>query len=123
MLRQWNYRDQYHPNMTVAEEAHLSSHAGKFERMNKELQDLSLIRFLDHCFEMLRQVVMCHPDLSLTTFTWNDTTPKPMFDVRGSVHVCADWNNLLGSVKDRVVSEAEVESLINPLWSPSMPET
>ena len=66
---------------------------------------------------------MCHPDLSLTTFTWNDTTPKPMFDVRGSVHTCADWDDLLDSVKDRVVSEAEVEGLVNPLWSPSIPDS
>ena len=28
MLRQWNYKDYYHPNMTVQEEKHLGSHIG-----------------------------------------------------------------------------------------------
>ncbi len=28
MLRQWNYRDYYHPNITAGEAEHLQSHIG-----------------------------------------------------------------------------------------------
>ena len=39
MLRQWNYRDHYYPRMTVAEKAHLSSHAGELEALAGLLPD------------------------------------------------------------------------------------
>lgn len=29
MLRRWNYRDYYHPNVSGDEEEHMLSHAGK----------------------------------------------------------------------------------------------
>ncbi|MCJ1311319.1 hypothetical protein MMC25_004990 [Agyrium rufum] len=98
MVRQWNYRGHYHPNITVEEAAHLEMHA-------------------DHCFETLRQAVMCHADLSLTTFNWNETTPKPMFTVGGSIHTCVDWTDLQDSLADRLVSDDEVSSLVNPIWN------
>ncbi len=28
MLRKWNYKDYYHPNLTHEEEEHMLSHAG-----------------------------------------------------------------------------------------------
>lgn len=28
MLRQWNYRDYYHPNISAEQETHMASHAG-----------------------------------------------------------------------------------------------
>lgn len=58
---------------------------------------------------------MCHADLSLTTFKWNETKTKPMFDAWGSVHTCVDWEQLLASTKDRHVSEEEIGRLVNPL--------
>lgn len=58
---------------------------------------------------------MCHADLSLTTFTWNETKTKPMFDARRSVHTCVDWDQLLDSTRGRVVSEEEIGRLVNPL--------
>lgn len=58
---------------------------------------------------------MCHADLSLTTFKWNETKTKPMFDGSRSVHTCVDWGQLLASTKDRLVSEEEIGRLVNPL--------
>ena len=32
MLRQWNYREHYHPNLTEEEQPHWDIHAGKLSR-------------------------------------------------------------------------------------------
>ena len=31
MLREWTYRDYYHPNLTEVEAEHMNSHVGKFD--------------------------------------------------------------------------------------------
>lgn len=64
---------------------------------------------------MLRQAALCHADLSLTTFKWTATTPKPMFDARPSSHFCVDWEALIKTIKHRVVSTDEIKRLVNPL--------
>lgn len=100
MLRQWNYRDYYHPNLTEKERIHMASHA-------------------DHCFEMLRQAAICHSDLSLTTFRWDKAKAKPMFDASESVHECIDWEALVSSISYRHVEDDEIGRLINPLQQTS----
>ncbi|KAI0199449.1 hypothetical protein F4808DRAFT_432520 [Astrocystis sublimbata] len=35
MLRQWIYRDHYHPNLTESDQAHWESHIGMFKSWNK----------------------------------------------------------------------------------------
>ena len=96
MLRQLNYRDHYHPNLTV-----------------KELADWQV--HTDHCLELLRASAMCHVDTSsLTTFMW-DKSEKPMLNLERPAHRCVDWDGLILSIKHRGVSEEEVESMLNPL--------
>ena len=95
MLRQLNYRDYYHPNLTTSERAEWQVHA-------------------DHCIELLRASAMCHPDTSsLTTFVW-DTDDKPMLNVKRSLHQCVNWDELIASMKDRVVGSEEAGSMVNP---------
>ncbi|MCJ1261207.1 hypothetical protein MMC22_001071 [Lobaria immixta] len=72
MLRQLNYRDHYHPNLTTKEQRDWQVHA-------------------DHCIELLRASAMCHPDISsLTTFVW-DKSEKPMLSTERPLHRCVDW--------------------------------
>lgn len=96
MLREWNYRSYYHQNLSKAEEEHLAQHA-------------------DHCFEMLRQSAVCHADASLTTFQWHPERSRPMFNASESLHTCVDWGVLMKSMENRVVDEAEILRLQNPL--------
>lgn len=95
MLRQWSYREHYHPNMTAHDRQHLEVH-------------------IDHCIDWLRSAAMCHADTSaLATFKW-DKTDKPMLDTRRVPHRCVDWEEMLSSHKNRMVSHEEVASMTNP---------
>lgn len=57
---------------------------------------------------------MCHADTSaLAVFKW-DKNPKPMLNTKRVPHKSVDWDELLGSHQDRIVSHEEVISLVNP---------
>ena len=64
---------------------------------------------------MLRQAAVCHADVSLTTFVWDEKKAKPMFDARETRHTCVDWEALMESTAKRVVSDEEIGRLVNPL--------
>jgi len=97
MLRQWSYRDTYFPID------------------HKSMAYLKMERHIDHCLEMLRQVVMCRPDTSLTTFLWVNTQDKPILNIDPLEHDCVDWDVMVESLQDRVVSLEEINALKNPL--------
>lgn len=69
----------------------------------------------DHCLEMLRQVVMCRPDTSLTTFLWVKSQDKPILNIDPMEHTCVDWESIIASLQDRTVSFEEINALKNPL--------
>lgn len=113
MLRQWSYRDVYFASSDEMTMLKMSRHIG-------ENNPNSFLRYfpnfeLDHCLEMLRQVLMCRPDTSLTTFVWVNSQDKPILNIDPFERECVDWEVLIDSVKDRVVSLEEVEALKNPL--------
>jgi hypothetical protein len=58
---------------------------------------------------------MCRPDTSLTTFLWVNSQDKPILNIEPFERECVDWDGMIDSLKDRVVSLNEVEGLINPL--------
>lgn len=100
MLRQLNYRDYYHPNLTLKEVADWQVHA-------------------DHCIELLRASAMCHADIaSLTTFVW-DKSKRPMLSMERPLRQCVDWDELIASMKDRVVTREEAASMVNPFLDSS----
>ncbi|KAI1407128.1 hypothetical protein F5Y13DRAFT_175597 [Hypoxylon sp. FL1857] len=94
MLRQWNYREHYHPNVTEKDRPHWDIHA-------------------DHCLDVLRSAAKCHADTTLTTFGWLDQ-PKPMLNTRPIEHKCMDWDLLMDSIKHRIVPREELGRLVNP---------
>ncbi|KAK2011708.1 hypothetical protein LZ32DRAFT_517238, partial [Colletotrichum eremochloae] len=57
------------------------------DKHSKEKQ----LEHVDHCIDMIRQVLMCHGDLSVQTYTWIDDYrwPWPNFDID---HTCRKWD-------------------------------
>jgi hypothetical protein len=97
VLRQANYREHYHPNLT-----------------SEALRDLQV--HADHCVDLLRESIMCRGDTeSLTTFVWNEKWPKPLLSPQRPMHTCMDWDILVGSLERRVVGEDEMKRLKNPM--------
>ena len=65
----------------------------------------------DHCVDLLRQVVMCHGDISLHTYSWIDDYRWPWPSMQ-TQHQCKNWDNLMDWSKDHYV-----ESLQGPILS------
>ncbi|KAK0636392.1 hypothetical protein B0T17DRAFT_571227, partial [Bombardia bombarda] len=67
------------------------------------------LEHVDHCLDLLRQVVMCHGDVSLQTFGWRDDYrwPWPNFEVQ---HTCRKWEKIQEWSK-----ENSIPSLIGPI--------
>ncbi|KAF4633848.1 hypothetical protein G7Y89_g4255 [Cudoniella acicularis] len=97
ILRQANYRDYYHP-----------------EAAGQVLRDLQL--HADHCIELSRATAMCRPDLkSLTTFVWRTELENPLLSPDRPVRKCLDWDALMDSIHERVVSDEEIHAMNNPI--------
>jgi len=48
----------------------------------------------DHCIDLLRQVIMCHGDISLHTYEWIDDYRWPWPSMR-TEHQCRNWDKLM----------------------------
>ncbi|KAI0448079.1 hypothetical protein F4803DRAFT_558339 [Xylaria telfairii] len=94
-LRQWIYRDHYHPEVGPEETPHWLLHT-------------------DHCLDLIRQALMCRADTSLMTFRWAAGSREPMLKLESPEHVCVDWEDLMQKVESRRVSDTEMAVLINP---------
>ncbi|KAI0897595.1 hypothetical protein F4806DRAFT_407258 [Annulohypoxylon nitens] len=94
-LRQWIYRDHYHPEVDIEEIPHWLLH-------------------IDHCLDLIRQALMCRADTSLMTFRWEADRREPMLKLESPEHVCVDWKDLMGKVESRRVSDADMAMLTNP---------
>ncbi|CAG8953112.1 hypothetical protein HYFRA_00003309 [Hymenoscyphus fraxineus] len=70
---------------------------------------------IDHCIDWLRNAAMCHADTSaLAVFKW-DKGEHPMLNTHRVMHKCVDWDTMMGSHRDRLVSHDEVARMRNPL--------
>jgi hypothetical protein len=56
--------------------------------------------YLDHCLEILRQVIMCNGDTGLITFHWVEGNPVAYPDFN-TWHSCRDPEAILASAKAR----------------------
>ena len=78
------------------------------------LTSQSNISLTDHCIDWLRNAVMCHADISaLAVFKW-DQGPQPFLNTKRVPHMCVDWDRLILSHKERMVSHEEVAAMQNP---------
>ncbi|KAI0397658.1 hypothetical protein F5Y17DRAFT_414126 [Xylariaceae sp. FL0594] len=55
---------------------------------------------VDHCFDNIRQALMCHGDLALYTNRWIPGRAKP-FPEPPSQHICIDWNHMMNWASQR----------------------
>ncbi|KAI1118121.1 hypothetical protein F5Y14DRAFT_297904 [Nemania sp. NC0429] len=93
LLRMYSYREYY---------AHKLSH----------FADASKLRdHVDHCLEMLRQVIMCSTDLHIVTYDWVDHVdyPWPDFSV---ARQCRRWDNMMDWVRDRAAHSNQRQGLL-----------
>ena len=89
-VRQVLHPSYYYLNQTVAEREERITHAG-------------------HCLEALRQSVMCTPDLTPRSVSWEDDE-KGNIAVNPSVKLeCLDWSSLVGWMRGRMYN-------LNDLW-------
>lgn len=58
---------------------------------------------------------MCQPDVSsVVTFYWAKD-PKPVVNSTKTLHECVNWDLMIESTRNRVVSRKEMAALKNPL--------
>jgi hypothetical protein len=71
-IRKMYYSDYYHdPNPLADQQEHF-----------------------DHCIDLLRQVIMCHGDVSLHTYSWIDELRVPWPSMQ-TEHQCRNWDTLM----------------------------
>ncbi|KAI5306216.1 hypothetical protein KEM56_001806 [Ascosphaera pollenicola] len=63
-----------------------------------------VIEHIDHCIDVLRQVLTCHADTALITFYFDPTNPKPAEPNFNVMHECKDFNALRTWEKEREVN-------------------
>ena len=105
ILRHWAWREHYMPHLTAHEKAHQMVH-------------------VDHCLEALRNAAICRADTqALPVFKWDPTTPHPMLNTHRTMHRCVNWDAMMTSHEDRMVSREEVDLLRNPDYVEPLPNT
>nr|OQO25373.1 hypothetical protein B0A51_08114 [Rachicladosporium sp. CCFEE 5018] len=86
--------------------------AGMDLNNTREVYDRLLVKQEDHvyhCFDLIRQALMCHPDL---TVEWPRTEVdgrRFAFDGWGIQHQCVDWNSVLGFMSKHTVANTEFQ--------------
>ncbi|KAK0107044.1 hypothetical protein ONS95_003755 [Cadophora gregata] len=76
---------------------------------------------VDHCFDIIRQAIMCQGDMSMYYFYWPESEgrnkrPFPRH-VGHSEHVCVNWEKLQSEAHKRHFSLlGEKKMLVNPLF-------
>ncbi|KAI1381360.1 tat pathway signal sequence [Hypoxylon crocopeplum] len=76
---------------------------------------------VDHCIDVLRQVLMCQGDVSLLTYSWIDgyRRPWPNFEVD---HTCRDWNSIVEWARENNIPSLKGPILLHPVLGPAWPE-
>lgn len=81
-----------------------------------ETKEMLTITSLDHCLNDLVQNAQCRADTTPKFFEWETERIKP--EIVPNYHIartCVDLDYFKDSLKDRVVSHAEMRRLKNPL--------
>ncbi|KAI3322489.1 hypothetical protein HD806DRAFT_536328 [Xylariaceae sp. AK1471] len=103
MLRMFTYRDYY------------ADKAGVFA------DPFKLRTHMDHCIEMLRQVIMCSTDLHIITYDWVDHVdyPWPDFSINRQ---CRNWDDMMSWIHERrAMTSAPKGILVRPEGAATRP--
>lgn len=96
-IRKSYYSDYYHnPNPVAVQQEHF-----------------------DHCIDLLRQVIMCHGDISLHTFEWKDDYRWPWPSMR-TEHQCRNWDKLMAWSEDHNIPNLTGPILTHPVLGKSV---
>ena len=107
------YREYYLADETESELVHYELHVRKFSaRLTPAFFGSSLCQ--DHCLELLREVIICRGDTTLSTFEWvpGSEPPAPTVVAHGH-HQCVKWDSLMSWVRRRSVDAFEPGVLLN----------
>ena len=68
---------------------------------------------LDHCVDMLRQLVMCKADITVMTFSWKEGVPGPWpnFSLE---HECRNWESIDMWAKERAIPLEDLDIILKP---------
>ncbi|KAK1993874.1 hypothetical protein LX36DRAFT_585434, partial [Colletotrichum falcatum] len=79
------------------------------DKHSKEKQ----LEHVDHCIDMIRQVLMCHGDLSVQTYTWIDDYrwPWPNFQIE---HMCRKWDLVMDWAEHHYIPSLKGPILTHP---------
>ncbi|XWW97684.1 hypothetical protein V2A60_005670 [Cordyceps javanica] len=92
-LWQYTYPEVYRKDQTAAQ--------AEADRLHKE-----------HCFDYLRQSVMCLADIGIITYQWSDDDVVPV--ANSTTHQCANWGKLDQWTRQRSVDMMKPGWLIHP---------
>ncbi len=68
----------------------------------------------DHCFDYLRQVIMCNLDLTYETARVDIDGKRRVADGWGSVHQCKDWSAINGWMMENLRWEMSTKGWAEP---------
>ncbi|GKZ56178.1 hypothetical protein AnigIFM49718_001402 [Aspergillus niger] len=75
---------------------------------------------LEHCVDDIRQALMCNPDISASTFFWQDGIRRPQPDFT-LYKTCVNWEHFDAWATERQFSMFDQKSLINPVYGIAFP--
>ncbi|GLA33906.1 hypothetical protein AnigIFM63309_003929 [Aspergillus niger] len=75
---------------------------------------------LEHCVDDIRQALMCNPDISASTFFWEDGIRRPQPDFT-LYKTCVNWEHFDAWATERQFSMFDQKSLINPVYGIAFP--
>jgi len=75
----------------------------------------------DHCFDYLRQVVMCNLDLTYESARVDIDGKRRVADGWGTVHQCKDWSAINEWMLENWKLEVSTEGWVNPETRSSPP--
>ncbi len=76
--------------------------------------------YLTHCIDSIRQSLVCHADIALHTYTWEDfqLVPYPDFKVD---HECKNWDSIVNWTKKYAAPSLGGSVLKHPVYGKSCP--
>ncbi|CZS88194.1 hypothetical protein WAI453_000614 [Rhynchosporium graminicola] len=100
-IHQYMYQEHYWPD--------LDDNMREMNRLHNE-----------HCIDFLRQASMCHGDIGLLTFEWNERSRIPV--AKATTHQCVNWEKLNDWTKSRTVDMMKPGWLVHPKLGVAYPD-
>ncbi|KAF7860756.1 hypothetical protein EAF04_008274 [Stromatinia cepivora] len=65
---------------------------------------------IDHCIDMLRQKLMCDPDVGMITYVWAKDWKQPLPDFN-TVHMCRSYSKVINWAQENFVHNGNVSDI------------